>query len=146
LGAVVSRLALISAHGNGDKWPHHTQLILFAPAHKGANILELAILALSVIRCFPTEAVARWRFPSLSDLKEDCQTLRYLDSKVQAEVAAGADYLRATAIIHADNDSIVTPLDLIVDPPASFYEQSHTGVCKPGLMFDSPIDEVIRHL
>src|SRR5688500_13432064 len=42
LGAIVSRQALVSAHKSGAAWAAKVDLVFFAPAHSGADLLLLA--------------------------------------------------------------------------------------------------------
>ena len=52
LGAVIARWALLQATDQQKKWAPRVKLILFAPAHMGANVIKLASEGLGVFSFF----------------------------------------------------------------------------------------------
>jgi alpha-beta hydrolase superfamily lysophospholipase len=107
LGAVVSRLTLLDAYWRNLAWTQRTGLVLFAPAHSGAQILPLASLALGVLRLAPAEALARFRYQVLQDLGENSQPLVDLAEKTRKALTKGAQHLIAKRVVHAGQDKIV---------------------------------------
>jgi pimeloyl-ACP methyl ester carboxylesterase len=147
LGAVVCRLALLDAFNKGRTWTSNTSLVLFAPAHSGANVLSLASLAMGVLRLAPVEALARYRFQVLQDLEERSQTLQDLRARTEKAIARGGTHLIAKRVVYAGDDKIVNPLDFCSDPAAEFIQgASHTSVCKPRADFRDPLVHLLSSL
>ena len=147
LGAVVSRLALVDAYGKRREWAPKVKLILFAPAHAGANILALASLAMGVVRFFPVEALFRYHFQVLQDLGEDCQTLTQLAELTRRAIKRGARNLIAKRVIHAGQDKVVSPATFCSDPvPGFIHGVSHSAVCKPRNDFVEPLKHLLASL
>lgn len=141
LGALVSRLALLEAHKNNDAWAANVRLILFAPAHTGADILRLAGLALTGLPV--AMPAAQLVLPSLQDLDpRSSAILKRLAKEVSAAVKK-APYLRATVVIHAERDPVVSPNPFCTDPTPLFIPGvDHMSVCKPNPPFSIPLDQV----
>jgi pimeloyl-ACP methyl ester carboxylesterase len=144
LGAVVARIALLDAHRNRRAWTKRTSLVLFAPAHMGANILKLASGAMGVLRLAPVEALARYRFQVLHDLDEQSLTLTQLQTNTGLAIKRGAKHLNAKRVIYGGLDKIVNPHDFCEDPPAQFIQDAtHTSVCKPKTGFREPLVQLL---
>jgi len=59
LGAVVTRRALVDATKMGHQWVRRVRFVLYAPAHKGAKVGQLALEAIgsfSFLKWFPSAA------------------------------------------------------------------------------------------
>jgi pimeloyl-ACP methyl ester carboxylesterase len=143
LGAVVTRLALLNARKTRRPWLTHTQMVLFAPAHMGANTVALGAEALSVIPGVGAllAAVARFRYQPLQDLATGSQTLQFLLAETQKALAAGnAQYLVARAVYVGDQENIVTTATFCGDPPLTVMAgKSHMSVCKPQATYLDPV-------
>ena len=140
LGAVVSRLALLEAHKNAAPWAGMVELVLFAPAHSGADIVRLAGMALTGLPvAMPAVQLV---LVSLQDLEPKSTTLVDLASDVTAALGK-APYLRAKTVILAKRDGIVSPKTFGSDPtPIVIPGVGHMSVCKPQPPFLAPLDAV----
>lgn len=79
LGAVISRRALLDATQLNLNWVDRTKLLLYAPAHKGARVADLALEAassFSFLKFFG--ALARFESPLIEQLKPGSLALRQL--------------------------------------------------------------------
>jgi pimeloyl-ACP methyl ester carboxylesterase len=146
LGAVVVRQALLDARRAQCKWAPKAGMVLFAPAHHGASILPLVTSVMGAFKLAPIEAIARWRFQVLQDLQPGSKTLTQLQSETAAGIAAGASYLVAKAVAHAQYDDVVDPNHFCSDPVPSILARSHMEVCKPDRGYLAPIELVEAHL
>lgn len=147
LGALVSRLALLDAFNKRRAWTSKTSLVLFAPAHEGANILALASLAMGAFRLVPVEALARYKFQVLHDLDESSPTLKRLRTQTKAAIAKGGKHLIARRVVYAGGDTVVNPYDFCQDPSAEFIQNaSHTSVCKPSQSFVEPLVHLLNSI
>jgi pimeloyl-ACP methyl ester carboxylesterase len=150
LGAVVTRRALLDAHllaeaGGGFDWLKRTQMILFAPAHMGANVLGLATSVMITFQLHLLGAFAKHRFPVLADLEEESRTLTILRSEtLEAMKKPGSEYLRAKRVILADKDKVVWPHRFANDPPPETLPGTHTSICKPSDEFVEPVQRILE--
>lgn len=153
LGAVVSRTALLEAGTNAPAgsprraWLDKTRLVLFAPAHLGADLIGLASSFLSAI-LLPLPPVLRFRFQVLLDLEPGSQTLQQLLADTHAVLANGNSPEHvASKVVLGGKDTVVSPNRFALDPtPTVFQGKSHTKVCKPDPNFLEPISEVASAL
>lgn len=152
LGAVIARQALILAHEHQRLWADRVRLVLFAPAHKGSDVVSMAGTFLGVFKPLSPElfeAGLELVWPVLKDLKEGSPTLAQLEAKVLAAVPAGDDphCLKAYKVMHGTEDPIVSPLDFGRDPSPEFIEgRYHINVCKPDESYDRPVQTVLEAL
>ncbi|MCP5057572.1 MAG: alpha/beta fold hydrolase [bacterium] len=136
LGAVVSRRAQIDLHLQHRPWAKYIDLLLFAPAHLGADIVALASTALSAFQLGKLgEAIVKMRWKALRDLDPAGKktTLKKLESDT-TDLLAGraAKNLIARLVIHADDDGIIDDNRFCQDPPAETVDLTdHRSVCKP---------------
>jgi alpha-beta hydrolase superfamily lysophospholipase len=142
LGAVISRRALIDATKNNSDWVSRTKLILYAPAHKGAKVAELALEVASsftFLKLFG--ALARFKSPLIDELKRDSPTLKSLLEDTQAATKGGANkHLTARKIVIAEYENIVENETFGDDPPPdAIPDTTHTSVCKPTQSFLRPL-------
>jgi pimeloyl-ACP methyl ester carboxylesterase len=140
LGAVVTRLALLRAARRGVRWLGAVSMVLFAPAHLGADIISLA--GQSIFG--PVVPVAMWFSPVLKELKENSQMLQRLrnDTERAIQAAGTASHLVARRVVQAPRDTIVTNVRFCEDPDAEYVEASrtHQTVCKPSLSRPLPFE------
>lgn len=144
LGAVVARKALLDAFRAGAKWLPKVSLALFAPAHRGAPILELAkeVLGALHVAAMPVAKILT-SYTVLNDLEPDCRFLADLRSDTEKALQKGAATLAARHVATAAKDAVVAHLDFVFeDAPVSPIPASHTSVCKPRDDFRTPIDIV----
>jgi len=147
LGAVVTRRALLNARKLNRPWLNQTQMVLFAPAHMGANTIALGAEAISVIPGVGAllAAVAKFKFQPLQDLEAGSQTLQLLLSETQQALQAGdAPYLVARAVYVGDKERIVTTNSFCDDPPLMILAgKDHVDVCKPDANYLDPVQGVV---
>jgi hypothetical protein len=139
---------LLDARRAGNEWRHRVELVLFAPAHMGADIMLLerevprggfaSIVALAV----------RYKAPILLDLVPECQTLRLLlDGTKEALDAGGEPSLIARRVIIGANDVVISPNQFASDPvPVRVPAMGHVAVCKPSDRYIFPVNEVLSAL
>lgn len=139
LGAVVSRLALLSAiddDGNPLQWLDRVRLVLFAPAHSGAKVVQLvALLMGGVPGKGQIEAVARKIYKSINDVEEGSRTLEDLkDDTRQLLASAHANLAKCHKawVVHGERDFVVSARRFLVDhPTVPLAGADHFEVCKP---------------
>jgi alpha-beta hydrolase superfamily lysophospholipase len=146
LGAVVTRRALLDAHLDHEAWLSMVQMVLFAPAHRGAEVIRLGMTALTGL---PIGKVAvligpllEHKFQVLLDLKTTSTTIADLerDARAAAETAGESGFLRAARVIFGDRDNIVEPGRFVSDPPPVVIPgRTHTSICKPISLLDAPL-------
>ena len=145
LGALVCRMAMVEAVLSRKAWPNASSLVLFAPADKGAHMLEMQ-------RLFPhispvDIATTLWKHdkePVLYDLEAGSPTLTELEERVISMIAGGTACLRAKRVALAENDTVVNPLRFGGDPtPVVLKKQDHETLCKPTMGFMDPVDIVL---
>lgn len=142
LGAVISRRALLDATTAKHPWVSKVSLVLFAPAHRGARIVDLvvdSISGFSFLKLFG--AAARFKSPLIDDLDPASETLRQLLDDTRAAVLQGHRHLIAKRVVLAAVDHIVVNGRFPDDPPPDAIPgTTHTTVCKPRSDFTDPLD------
>jgi pimeloyl-ACP methyl ester carboxylesterase len=101
LGGAIARRAILDGHREGDFWAQKTRLLLFAPAHCGAQLAELKkelaktaklVSWLSILLTPASQAVL--------DLERDSDFITELRTETAAELAKGsADCLKAKKVM-----------------------------------------------
>jgi len=150
LGAIVTRLALIEARESRRTWLPRTDLVLFAPAHRGADIVSLAQQGLTGLTwgmSLFTSAV-KYRAQALLDLEPQCQTLQDIESRTQNALTSGNnDGLVARKVLHAESDKVVSPNKFCQDQGTVVLTgRSHTDVCKPTAAYLQPVNHLLEVL
>lgn len=134
LGAVVARLALLRATREGKNWVSKVKLVLFAPAHKGARVVELALEVsthFSFLSLF--SGGARFKSPLIDQLKRNSPELVDLESGTKRELVDGKNrHLVANKVCIAELEHIVFNDTFCEDPEGETIRHStHKTVCKP---------------
>lgn len=152
LGALVARRALLDLAQDATMRARLPliRVVLFAPAHNGANVIRLASEALGFFR-LPIASAARYKFPVLLDLDTGSQTLTLLLDNTKAEydacVARNAptSHVVAQAVMHAEGDKIVSQNAFFRDPPMTPTPgKGHIDMCKPSARYRAPIDLLVQ--
>ncbi len=152
LGAVVVRVALLTAHKAKAGWLDRTKMVLYAPAHQGANIISLgseALGALAVIGKIIPPLLKGW-FPSLIDLEVSGTTkselLNRLESETQALLDAGSgEFTKARAVLFGEDDRVVVPSPFCGDAiMGSVPGVGHGSICKPTTTFIRPYETLVQ--
>lgn len=142
LGAVISRRALLDATRIESAWAAKIKMILYAPAHKGANVASLALEAASSFKFLKLFGiVARFDSPLIDELKPDSRSLKQLlvDTKIATKDGANA-HLVASKVVIAEYEKIVHNEPFGNDPPPEVIPgTSHTSICKPSKDFLQPL-------
>jgi len=142
LGAVIARRALLDATRMSLDWVVRTKLVLYAPAHKGAKVTELALEVASsftFLKLFGI--VARFESPLIDQLKPESQSLKALLEDTEIATKDGANtHLVARKVVIAEYEKIVQNESFGKDPPPdTIPETTHTSVCKPKRDFLQPL-------
>lgn len=141
LGAVVARRALLDATRAKSAWPSRIRLVLYAPAHMGANVADLALEAANSflpLRFFGS--IARFQSPLIDQLRPNSSELKQLLEDTRAHRLGGANpHLVARKVIIAERELIVRNGTFGDDPPPeAIAGTSHISVCKPRKDFLEP--------
>jgi pimeloyl-ACP methyl ester carboxylesterase len=143
LGAVISRRALLDATKSNSKWVTRTKLILYAPAHCGAKVYDLALEVASSFPFLGLFGIAtRFHSPLIDELKSGSQSLTDLLEETMVATKRGANkHLVATKVVIAEYEKIVQNRTFGRDPPPlAIPESTHTSICKPRSDFLRPLD------
>lgn len=145
LGAAIVRDAVMAAKREERDWTERVKLGLFAPAHLGADALELARTASGLVRWMGVVGV-RIFAPVLDDLKQGSRYLTYLLESAK-EIGVHPT-TKARFVVHVANDLVVDTGVFFRDPQMiPYHRQTHSGCCKPiRISFLKPIDTVARVL
>jgi hypothetical protein len=146
LGAIVVRRALLEAVSKNRPWARKIDLILFAPAHLGANVLNL--IAQTHVLSGLLGFALRYRYQTLTDLEPQSQTLAQLAAETRAALGSGPNaFLTARLVCFGDGDKVVDPNRFVQDPdPDILLGKNHCDVCKPGFAFKQPFDLICHYL
>lgn len=146
LGAVVSRMALLEATHRSDEWARDARLLLFAPAHTGAQALRTASALFGALQLSAAVAIGMQRAAVLHDLEADSKTLQDLRDGTRSAIEQGHRHLAASAILHCERDGVVHPNAFCdQDAEADTVDRSHMNICKPDEHYEEPM-RVLRRL
>lgn len=156
LGAVICRLVLLFAHrkhkdagSSTSPWPRDVKLILFAPAHLGTDVANLAAQLVAPIPVLGNllAPLAKSRAQVVRDLEIDSPTLKDLRECVKEALAGGADQLVANTVAFGVSERVVVTNVFCADPTPDVVDgHNHTSVCKPTNTFKTPIEFIERVL
>lgn len=145
LGAVVTRRALLDCFIDkenekpGVHWSTIAKLCLFAPAHKGAKVVQLVSETFSTLGV-PVAPIIKILFPCLHDLEDGSNALSALQDDFNDLSESNKELVRAARVILAENDMVVEPDRFPGDPsPKRLVDRGHINVCKPKKDFMDPI-------
>ena len=143
LGSIVSREAMCQGLRRGDTWPDKCCLLLFAPAHTGADVILLVRETLPHSMTALAQSVAQLfgKFKVLKDLVPESRALVALKQQVEHQLRTnGKSAVTAKLVVHANDDRVVRPEDFIPeDEPLTPMVATHTSVCKPEDSFLKPL-------
>jgi len=148
-GAALARRAILDAHQNGDAWAKKTALLLFAPAHCGAQLAELKrelaknlklVSWLSILLAPASQA--------LLDLERGSVFMTALREQTIEELKnSSADCLKAKKVIFGQRDNVVIIERFCKDPQETIWRgHNHVSVCKVSPGFTDPMKEVLNQL
>ena len=150
LGSVICRRALLDANKENCKWVSNVSMVLFAPAHHGARVQQLAYEALFPPALKILGLVARYQIVTLDDLIPGSIVLNSIVEEtraIQSQATASDCFTIAKCVIWAENEKIVYNHPFLNDPRAKIYlGKNHFSLCKPNKTFKYPIQEVIENL
>ena len=159
LGAVVSRLALHDAlaRPSGPSWGKAAQMVLFAPAHKGAYRKEFIDLLGQTLLMVPKAGrifkITRWAIqktiPAAEHLQPKSKMLVDLENTaVELDRKKGLRSATAKRTVFGSRDLVVLQIPFGCDPPAGIARgDGHTSVCKPRIGTNTaPLTEVRNYL
>jgi pimeloyl-ACP methyl ester carboxylesterase len=151
-GAIVTRLALLDAFDEGSEWVSKTAMVLFAPAHLGADIIAHGNSALGLFGQFVsvTPDALKIKFPSLVDLEPVPEniTLQSLRSRTQQAIDSGVgQFTIAAEVLFGAEDRVAVKGQFCSDPPAKIIPAvGHEDICKPTSSFQGSFDSLVSHL
>lgn len=140
LGSIVVRRTLLFAKGAGDDWVNVCKMVLFAPAHRGARVQNIA---LSVLPKWGKliAGLGLLKFPVVEDLMPQSQTITNLINDSNIYIANNdGEFTVAHTVVWAANDIIVHNESFCGDPVAELKDdKNHISVCKPEIPdYDDP--------
>lgn len=147
LGAIVSRHTLLIHFNRGNPWGKDIRLVLFAPAHKGAEAADMVsqCMTLGVIPAVLLGSLSL-RFKSLRDLKPGSTKLVSLEEKSTNafySLDPFGGYVKARKVIWSQGDLVVENEKFSEDPDAEpVQNKGHTSVCKPNNGYLLPVSAV----
>ncbi len=148
LGSIIVRRALLNANAESKPWLSITQMILFAPAHRGARIQNLLTESLPTLgKIFA--GLGFITIPVLDDLRENSLTiLNLIEETEQLLQHNQGNFTIAHKVVWANNEIIVRNERFCQDPIAILIDnKTHTKVCKPNsLNFLRPFEIVTEAL
>jgi hypothetical protein len=147
LGAVIARLAFVEGYENGDiAMLNKCKLVLFAPAHKGANNSIAKFIDLPIY-IGVLGAVARLVVLTLDQLLKPEIIIAPLEKKCVDIIEKDGikSFTIARKVIWAGPERVVINSKFGKDPKAIEYKKlrvGHTQICKPTVKFPQPMSEV----
>jgi len=145
LGGALCRRVVLDGHLNRREWAAKARVMVFAPAHLGANVVNLAQSALFT---FPLggflASAAKFRNPSLQDLEPNSKFISDLTSDTEKLIEKiGCSSLVAELVVHAELENIVDTNRFCEDPvPVIFTGHDHISVCKVDEKNQRPVTEI----
>ena len=151
LGAIVARVALLSAYKDKVDWLDKTKLMLYAPAHNGANIIQLAASTLGALGSIgeALPSIFKLRFPSLIDLETNTsKVIDRLRNETKQLLSQGkGDFTKARSVLFGGKDRIVDPSPFGEDAEIiSIPGIGHSEICKPTTYFSKPFKVLEKNL
>jgi len=152
LGAVIARQALLLANERRRPWADRIRLLLFAPAHTGSDVVQMAATFLGVFKPLSPDMVkagVELLWPVLKDLDVESETWKRLERDVEAAVPVGdgPHCLKAHAVLLGAEDRIVRPLRFGRDPSLVIIEgRDHVNICKPDRRYGDPLRALMEAL
>lgn len=148
LGAVLVRKTLISAKTSNRDWLNKTQMLLFAPAHKGSKLLELLLGVCKITTISKIVAIGIGNiYQVINDLRKDSQFLTEMREKSDYYISRGeGNFTKAQKVVWCHQDNVVYNVDFCEDPLSYKYYKSHTEICKPNEDYLSPVNHLIEIL
>jgi len=147
LGSIIVRRALLNAKLENKNWLDKCRMVLFAPAHRGARILNLLGETMPILERL-IAGLGLFAIPVLDDLKPDSLTISNLifDSQNYINQNQG-NFTIAHSVIWANNENVVYNEQFCNDPvPTLIDNKSHSSVCKPKSTYIDPYTAVINAL
>jgi alpha-beta hydrolase superfamily lysophospholipase len=142
LGAVIARWALLPSKPEKKNWEGKVSLVLFAPAHKGADVPKLALEAIDGFKFLKLLAgFLKFKSPLVGQLTKGSDELRFLEVETLKALSTGGNrHLIAKKVIIAQYEKIVSNLKFGDDPdPVAVAGKDHMSVCKPKDDFELPV-------
>jgi hypothetical protein len=144
LGAVVTRYALNAGHEDKQKWLDKCKLVLFAPAHIGAQReLKSFVDFPGPIKCLGP--FIRYFVLTFNQLVDPTIIIKPMTDKCNdlIEKEGIQTFTIAKKVIWASPERVVINDFFLKDPkPLIFQKKGHSAVCKPTRSFIKPIEEL----
>ncbi len=140
LGAAVVRFALVEHSRAGHPWGREIDLVLFAPAHRGAHVVPLvaATFGIGGRLVAALSPVIEWRCQAIRDLRQGSKFLTRLEEESRTHIdKERAGYLICRHVFWAEYDDVVIKERFLEDRVAHVLrETNHTSICKtrPGYL------------
>lgn len=149
LGAIITRQILLSAQQRAYAWVDKVEMVLFAPAHRGATdvrkLLSSLVTMLGPLSA-PVGTLVAWKAQTLSELKNESVTLTDLKDRSEKAISerrlAGAKtgHLIAKCVIFGEKEDVVETAAFCEDPLLQVIpSKGHQDVCKPHTRYKDPV-------
>jgi hypothetical protein len=144
LGAVVVRRAVLDGIKDEERWTDLVRLVMFAPAHLGANVKVLLTLTIGKILA-ALEAYFRTKYPVLNQLEPDSKTLELLWNESQEAARLYPNAVRAVGVAIPEIDQVADSNSFCCDPPGRRIDgTNHVSVIKPRTRAAKQFTHLIR--
>jgi pimeloyl-ACP methyl ester carboxylesterase len=131
LGSIVVRRALLYSKGENKAWLNNCKMVLFAPAHRGSRVQNIALKVLPKWVKI-VAGLGLLRFPVVDDLMPESQTIKNLIKDTQAYLDKNdGDFSIAHIVVWAADEIIVHNEVFCCDPVARLKDKNHITICKP---------------
>jgi len=148
LGAALARRATLDAMKANETWVAKTKLVLFAPAHRGAYLAELASELKGTAKLLTAlAAFVKLRVPVLEDLASRSGFVTDLETETSVACKKRPrPPLKAECVVFGLRDSVVQPKPFCSDPNSNVWPgHGHMSVCKVSVSFRDPLTEILRY-
>lgn len=150
LGAVISRRALVDATLANSPWVQDIEQVFFAPAHKGASVVDLFTSRSNALGKFGAlfSGLLTFKSPLINQLKSNSAELKQLEDDVKNLTSGSMNqHLIAKEVVIAQYENIVINTRFFGDPPPdTIAKTDHRSVCKPKSGRLEPLNKVESHL
>jgi pimeloyl-ACP methyl ester carboxylesterase len=145
MGGVVVRRALLLADEEGFEWTAKVRMVLFAPAHYGARLLNYTDSIMSGL-LGKIWAISQYHSPAIEELRPGSPYLADLRESLEKALTKTPkpQHLVALRVIHAHKEKILSfpGKRLAEDPQSIFIDGTHVSLCKPDSVSSRSMQEL----
>lgn len=147
LGAILVRQVQLHGYIAKKAWVDQSELVLFAPAHNGVELISLVMEALpGLSNLFGIFAKMRYPILNALDANKSNSILNSIKTQTEALQNQGlAEFSKAKLVVYAKGDKVVNNFAYLFDSPPEIIDgASHMSVCKPKDGFFKPAELLMK--